>query len=91
MGLGKIRDSLFSPQICFVPTREHTEVGIVDFDRVWHECSCQKNIRPIFSLSAMIDVEGVRTTFKFRGAEYISSNISEIIKDEIIVDETSVF
>ena len=29
-------------------TREHIEVGIVDFDEIWHDCSFQKNIRPVF-------------------------------------------
>ena len=29
-------------------TSEHTELGIADFDEIWHECSFRKNIRPVF-------------------------------------------
>ena len=31
-----------------LPTREHTQLGIADFDEIWYECSFQKNIRPVF-------------------------------------------
>ena len=29
-------------------TREHTEMWITDFDKVWHKCNFQKNISPVF-------------------------------------------
>ena len=29
-------------------TREHTQLGIADFDEIRHECSFRKNIRPVF-------------------------------------------
>ena len=58
----------------FCPTREHTEPWIANFDEIWHECSFQKNIRPIFLLSAMVDFEAVKTTFKFGGVKHILLN-----------------
>ena len=66
-------------------TREHIEVGIADFDEIWHDCSFRKNIRPVFFLSAMVDVEGVKTTLKVGGVKHILLNISEIIEDIIFV------
>ena len=39
-------------------TREHIEVGIADFDEIWHECSFQKNIRPVFFLSVIVNAQG---------------------------------
>ena len=66
-------------------TREHTQLGIADFDEIWHECSFRKNIRPVFFLSAMVDVEGVKTTLKVGGVKHILLNISEIIEDIVFV------
>ena len=43
----------------------------------------QKNVFLSF-LSAIVDVEGVKTTLKVGGAEHILSNISEIIEDNSI-------
>ena len=71
--------------------REHIEVGIADFDEIWHNCSFRKNIRPgfffliyyLFVISAMVDVEGVKTTLKV--VKHILLNISEIIKDIVFV------
>ena len=46
----------------------------------------KKNIRPVFFLlSAMLDVEEVKTTLKVGGAKRISLNISEIIEDIVFV------
>ena len=56
-------------------TRIHIEVGIADFDEIL------ENIRPVFFLSAMVDVEGVKTTLKAGAVEHILLNISEIIED----------
>ena len=28
--------------------REHTQLGIADFDEIWHKYSFRKNIRPVF-------------------------------------------
>ena len=36
---------------------------------------------PYFFLSAIVDVEGVKTTLKFGGVKQILLNISEIIED----------
>ena len=66
-------------------TREHIDVGITDFDKICYDCSFQKNIRPVFFLSAMVDVEGVKTTLKVGGVKHISLNISEIIEDIVFV------
>ena len=51
-----------------IDTREYTEVGIAEFE-IWHECSFQKNIQPVFFLSAMGNVEGVKTTFSSQSWE----------------------
>ena len=32
----------------FSLTREHIQLGIADFDKIWHERSFRKNIRPVF-------------------------------------------
>ena len=48
----------------------------------------KKNIWPVFfffSLLAIVDVEGMKTTLKVGGAEHILSNISEIIEDIVFV------
>ena len=66
-------------------TRERTEPGILDFDEIWHECSFQKNIPPVFFFSsAMVDVEGVKTTLKVGDAKHILLNISEIINKDAV-------
>ena len=70
---------------------ERSEVGIVDFDEIWHECSFQKkySIRIFFIGNSW----SVKITFKVRGAKHILLNISEIIEDIVFVyiDEISVF
>ena len=60
---------------------------------IWHKCSFKKNIRPIFFLSATVNIEGVKTTLKIGGAKHILLNISEIIEDIVFVyiDEICVF
>ena len=56
----------------FCLTREHTEVGIADFDEIWREYSFRKNIRPVpFFLSAMVDVEGVKTQSWWRETYFV--------------------
>ena len=65
--------------------REHIEVGIADFDEIRQDCSLRKNIRPVFFLSTMVDVEGVKTTLKVGGVKHILLNISEIIEDIVFV------
>ena len=65
-------------------TREYIEVGIADIDKIWHECSFQKHIRLVFFLSAMVNVEGVKTTLKVGGAKHILF-IKEFIKDIVFV------
>ena len=57
---------------------------IVDFE---------KSILPVFFLSAMVEVERVKTTLKFGVMNYILLNIKEIIEDIVFVyiDETCVF
>ena len=40
---------------------------------------------PYFFLSAMVDVEGVKTTLKVGGVKHILLNISEIIEDIVFV------
>ena len=59
----------------------------IDFDKISHKCNFRKNISHVFFfLSAIIDVEGVKTTLKvIRGSEHISSNISEITEDTVFV------
>ena len=62
------------------------QLGIADFDEIWHERSFRKNIQPVFFLSAMVDVEGVKTTLKIEGVKhFILLNISEIIEDIVFV------
>ena len=45
----------------------------------------EKIFDPYFFLSAMVDVEGVKTTLKVGGVKHILLNISEIIKDIVFV------
>ena len=52
---------------------------------MWHKCSFQKNISSVFFLLAIVVVEGVKTALKVGSAEYILSNILEIIEDTIFV------
>ena len=58
-------------------TRERTQLGIADFDEIWHECSFRKNIRPVFFF--------YRLTLKVGGMKHILLNISEIIEDIVFV------
>ena len=53
----------------------------------------EKTFDPYFFLSAMVDVEGVKTTLKVGGVKHILLNISEIIEDIVFVyiDEICVF
>ena len=60
--------------------------------------SVQKNIRPVFFLSAMVErasmiLRGCETSLKIGGAKYILLNISEIIKDIVFayIGEICVF
>ena len=46
----------------------------------------KKIFDPYFSLSAIVDVEDVKTTLKFRGAEHIFSNILVIIEYRFCVN-----
>ena len=39
----------------------------------------KKNLTRFFFLSAIFDVEGVKTSLRVEGAEHISSNISKIL------------
>ena len=45
----------------------------------------KKIFDPYFFLSAMIDVEGVKTTLKVGSVKHILLNISEIIEDIVFV------
>ena len=45
----------------------------------------EKIFGPGFFLSAMVDVEGVKTTLKVEGVKHILLNISEIIEDIVFV------
>ena len=45
----------------------------------------EKIFDPYFFLSAMVDVEGVKTTLKVGGVKHILLNISEIIEDIVFV------
>ena len=69
----------------FLLTREHIQLGITNFDEIWHERSFRKNIRPLIFLSAMVNVEGVKTTLKVGGVKHILSNISEMNEDIVFV------
>ena len=53
----------------------------------------EKIFDPYFFLSAMVDVEGVKTTLKVEGVKHILLNISGIIEDIVFVyiDEICVF
>ena len=45
----------------------------------------EKIFDPYFFLSAMVDVEGVKTILKVGGVKHILLNISEIIEDIVFV------
>ena len=45
----------------------------------------EKIFDPYFFSSAMVDVEGVKTTLKVRGVKHILLNISEIIENIVFV------
>ena len=45
----------------------------------------EKIFDPYFFLSAMVDVEGVKTTLKVGGVKHILLNISGIIEDIVFV------
>ena len=45
----------------------------------------EKIFDPYFFLSAMVDVEGVKTTLKVGSVKHILLNISEIIEDIVFV------
>ena len=45
----------------------------------------EKIFDPHFFLSAMVDVEGVKTTLKVGSVKHILLNISEIIEDIVFV------
>ena len=53
----------------------------------------EKIFEPVFFLSAMVDVERVKTTLKVGGVKRILLNISEIIEDIVfvLIDEICIF
>lgn len=55
--------------------------GNNDFDEIWGKLVFEKIFDTYFPLSAIVDVDGVETTFKVRGVKHISLNISEMIED----------
>ena len=56
--------------------KKYTEFGIADFDEISHECSFQKHIWLVFFLSAVVDVEGVKTALKVGNATNTFCQIS---------------
>ena len=66
-------------------TREHIEVRIADLMKFGMNVVFEKIFDPYFFLSAMVDVEGVKTTLKVGGMKHILLNISEIIEDIVFV------
>ena len=69
--------------LSFSFSRKHTEgwnIGIADFDKIWRERSFSKKYSTrIFFLSAVIDVEGVKTTLNV-GSAYFAKYL-KIIED----------
>ena len=68
-------------------TREqHIEIyWIVDFDEIWHDCSCfEKNIR-IFFYRQLSRLKGWKLILKVGGAKHILLNISKMIKDIVFM------
>ena len=71
----------------FGKTREtYTEVWIAGFDDIWHRCSLKKKKKKNTFLSAIVDVEGMKTTFKIGDLKpYFVKYLLKIIKDTVFV------
>ena len=74
-----LRVQLIRVSLTISLTGEHrNEVSITDFGV---NVVFEKIFDTYFPLSAIVDVDGVETTFKVRGVKHISLNISEMIED----------
>ena len=68
-----------------IGTSNSAKVFVVNFDKIWHKCRFRKkNIWHAFIfLSAIVDVEELKTTLEVRSAENILSNTSEITENTV--------